>query len=143
MTTKTVTNGQLWRDRGLSGVIAAVLTLTGFAGYQQVYPPRPDPFTGQQAEALRLEIKDDLRREVEKINKAAKERHQDMINRLDRIDARDQRRVDDVRRLWGIVRELPPDWYEEKMTAVEGWIIRQDPSYKPPPKFGRHEHKAP
>jgi len=59
-------NGEHWRQSSLSAVVTAAITAGTLIGYMQINPPREDPFRGVDGEALRLEIKADIKDEAQR-----------------------------------------------------------------------------
>ena len=104
-------NGQVWTDRAVSGVVAAILTISGFATYQQVYPPRPDPFFGADGH--------EMRRELElKLNVV----EQRIVMRLDKIEAQDTRILEAQNQIWRAIANLPPPQTRQQLTDMEDRI---------------------
>ena len=119
---KMVTNGEAWRRTGVSSLLTAIITSGGLIGYWQINPPRPDPFTGEEATELRREIEtkqESIRRE--------------QIGRM--ISMRDdiQHLREDQSEIWKALAKLPPERWQRRIEALEDWALKSgDPNYKKP-----------
>lgn len=100
---KMITNGEGWKRSGLSSLVTALLTAGSLISYWQVNPPRPDPFTGHEANELRRELD----------------------QKIIQLSAGQQD-------LWRVVQTLPPERWQRRIEEIELWIVRQDNSYHPP-----------
>lgn len=119
-----VTNGQAWRRSGLMGGGTAIATATLVISWFQINPPRPDPFTGAQANALRVEL--------ERKFEGKLDRHEDqMIARIQTIEETLRRIGSGQTNLYRIVGDLPPDEFEDRVDKIELWIVKKDPNFEP------------
>ena len=117
-----VTNGDAWRRTGLGSFLAAILTSGSLIGYWQISPPRPDPFTGQEATELRREIEvkqETIRREL--------------IGRMINIEEDDKYLNRQQQELWKALEKLPPPRWQRRIEALEDWALQSgDPNYEKP-----------
>lgn len=119
-----VTNGQAWRRSGLMGGGTAIATATLVISWFQLNPPRPDPFTGAEANALRVELEQKFEKKLA--------RHEDLILDRIRIVEDTQRRINSGQtNLYRIVGDLPPDEFEDRVDKIELWIVKKDPNFEP------------
>lgn len=104
-------NGEHWRQTTIGSVVTAVITAGTMIGYFQVNPPRQDPFTGTEANALRIELASDTRREINRLNSALEK----FASRLDYI-----------------VERLPPSSLDDRVQNLEDYHLKADPNFKRP-----------
>ena len=116
-----VTNGQAWQRTAMGSLVSAVATLGGVIGYLQINPPRPDPFTGAQAESLRREIKMDIQRYQAEIETE--------ILRLENRQFGSEENIGDI---WRAMSVLPPDRWRRRIEALEIEAIKKNPDYDVP-----------
>lgn len=107
---KTITNGEAWQRTAIGSLVSAAVTLGGVLGYFQVSPPRPDPFTGAEAESLRREIKMDIQR----------------------LEDRAFTLEDNIGDVWSALSILPPDRWRRRIEALEIEAIKKNPNYDVP-----------
>ena len=105
---KTITNGEGWRRTGFGSVISAAIALGSLLGYQQIYPPRPDPFTATMA----VNLEQRLNRELEIFDQ-----------RIDKNEILLDRHRD--------FQHPPPAWVA-RIEELELWVGRKDPDYRVP-----------
>jgi len=109
------------RQTTIGSLATAVVTLTGFILYQQINPPRDDPFRGEQATELRRELESKILAH----EKSCSNRMATIERRLDQMDQAE-------RELWAVVSALPPDEFEDRVRRLEFWVIKQDNTYTVP-----------
>ena len=119
---KMVTNGDAWRRTGISSLLTALITSSGLIGYWQINPPRPDPFTGEEATELRLELETKLEKQ-----------RRDLIGRMINIETDDQYLLQQQQEIWKALALLPPERWQRRIEALEDWALQSgDPNYEKP-----------
>lgn len=126
---KMVSNGEAWKrttiGSSISSLGTAIAALVGFITYQEINPPRDDPFRGQEATELRRELESKLHR--------LDTQHS---TRITILEAAQFEQLNEHSRLWQTINNLPPDDFEQRVEALEFWVIRQDSTYHPPSRGG-------
>jgi hypothetical protein len=75
-------NGEHWRQTGTTSIVTAIATVASVIGYMHYNPPREDPFTGSEANALRVELERKISAESAEIKDDIKE----LKKSLERLD---------------------------------------------------------
>lgn len=119
---RMVTNGDAWRRTVIPSLLTAVITSSGLIGYWQINPPRPDPFTGEEATELRLEIEAKLERQ-----------RRELIGRMINMETDDQYLAKQQQEMWQALAKLPPERWQRRIEALEDWALKSgDPNYQKP-----------
>lgn len=100
------------RSIGVLGALIVLASGTGSYVQNALNPPRPDPFTGAEARALRDELRDEL------------QRHEALLRREFTLDYQ--------RDLLIVQSRMPPQPTRSRVSAIEQWIQSQDEEWQPP-----------
>lgn len=119
---QTITTGQSWRRTVISAIASALTTIAGMVVYLQSVPVRDDPFRGLQGTELRRELEEKIA--VSEVRLLAR------IKVIERDHAQFQSVHNEI---WRVISGLPPDdEFDNRVGALEIWVIKRDAGYDPP-----------